>query len=422
MRAAQDHGTGTRRNLFVKTSSTMEGSFIAIVHLIALTASCSALDVKTSATMTFIEGTELLLPCSWSLVSDEPSGQPQDTPVVLQWFVENKDGQRHRLLLRGLNGAVSRDHNSAFENRLELRGSALVVSDVRRSDAGVFACQVTTEKEGTADSSSIVHIVVPIEPKLQLIGTSEVSAKRESTEIGTCLIIGGFPHPNISWLMDGEPALKCPGVLLKEKQTSDKNGLVNISSTLIYHPSNGFHRPQFSCHVLYWAVGKLQEKSSGLITFSPQGIPELVRKDEDEENVEVLRGQTSVLLDCQVLAFPRPNLSWIQNDDPLENLEERVEWNEEKSFFKSFVNISLLEEEPSKTITCKFSNDHGTAQKKFHIVRKSPRDSSPSVMTFTVWQLIALLGVLAFLCCIMSLSCLIRSRRKDKNLKRNGKT
>uniref|UniRef100_A0A8C4Q0Q8 Ig-like domain-containing protein n=1 Tax=Eptatretus burgeri TaxID=7764 RepID=A0A8C4Q0Q8_EPTBU len=406
-----------------KTSSDMKGIFVAIELVIALlAASCSALEVKTTSKMSAIEGTELVLPCSWSLIS-ESSGQPHETPVVLQWFVENQDGQRHRLLLRGLKGAISRDHNPAFENRLELRGSALVVSDVRRSDAGIFACQVTTEKEGTADSSSIVHVVVPVEPKLQLIATSEVSAKRQPTEIGTCLIIGGIPHPKMFWLMDGEPALKFPGVLLKEKQISDTKGLVNISSTLIYHPSNGFHRPQFSCHVKYWAMGKLQEKSLGLVTFSPQGIPDFENKEKGEENVEVLQGQASVSLDCQVLAFPRPNVSWIQNDDPLENLEEKVEWNEEKSSFKSFVNISLIEEQSNETITCKISNDHGTAQKKFHIINKSATDSRPTAMTFTVWQVIALLGVITFLCFIMSLSCLIiRWRRKrDEDLKRIGK-
>uniref|UniRef100_UPI00358EAB62 roundabout homolog 2-like isoform X3 n=1 Tax=Myxine glutinosa TaxID=7769 RepID=UPI00358EAB62 len=178
------------------------------------------------------------------------------------------------------NGARLNDN----DERVTVRGGKLMISNIRKADAGMYVC-VGTNMVGERTSSP-AELTVFERPKILKRPSNLVALAASEAEFH-CEVIGD-PPPTVSWYKDDEE--------LPKGRYEIKNGL-----TLRLHSVRGSDEGTYTC-VAENRVGKT-ESSASLVVHAP---PQFVMRPRDQI---VAQGQTANFL-CKTTGNPQPAVFW----------------------------------------------------------------------------------------------------------------
>ncbi|RWS15378.1 neuronal cell adhesion molecule-like protein [Dinothrombium tinctorium] len=280
------------------------------------------------------EGDPLSIECT------PPSGCPK--PTVL-WIVISGSGA-----LRSINSS---------RLTVDPEGS-LHFSNVTQDDVlpdGMYACSATpsllsvrTEykigKKVTLDLK-LLHSDQPIphQPVRQYTSPSTVTVLRgEKLELHC--IYGGTPLPAVKWKKDGNDIL-----------TDRRTNLINAGKTLQIFRVAFEDEGGYECIVDNGVGRKIRHSISVIVQAAPYWVrwPNSTHKAEGE----------SVEFECIAEGVPSPNLQWLMNGQPI----EQVPPNYRRVIRDNKLSITDLRKEDTAVYQCNATNNHGYAFKDFFI-------------------------------------------------------
>ncbi|KAM6970045.1 cell surface glycoprotein MUC18 [Aplochiton taeniatus] len=229
--------------------------------------------------------------------------------------------------------------NREQEPDVELEGNVdvLVLTEVTRSDSGVYQCRTLdfdtdSYSEVTGDMLLTVHY---LDPAVVVPKDSEIMFKGESLT-ATCNALSSLETTTV-WFKDGQQ--------------------VGRGNTLVLQDATYDTAGEYVCEVTVPSLPALRTTSS--VHIIVQGAPQVTDADTEVE-MEVAAGKL-VNLSCQVKGHPLPTISW--NIAGSQSWHEVVRNANEHTAF-SAVSIKVLSD---ISASCNATNDMGTEIKSFSV-------------------------------------------------------
>ncbi|XP_042580868.1 cell surface glycoprotein MUC18-like isoform X2 [Cyprinus carpio] len=200
------------------------------------------------------------IPCLYSFTE-------QPMMVMVQWFVQEREGHRVRISFSDLT-MQKVDENTSYSDRISVQsnsdGETLTIQDVKLSDEREFFCQVSGLSAGSEEGKTLLKVFDPPEPPVIEGVLSGVSVSGESpAKIASCETREGFPKPNITWYRDHIPIHPTSGLAnMVTLLTRESSGLYTVQSELHYKVTKEDKDAHFSCEVSYFVPGAVRTSES----------------------------------------------------------------------------------------------------------------------------------------------------------------
>ncbi|XP_047216936.1 basal cell adhesion molecule isoform X1 [Girardinichthys multiradiatus] len=299
------------------TGITLERTSLLCTLLLWIFQVCSgAITVKVTPKVEVNKGETAKLPCTYTGIN------LQD--VVVEWYIESQ-GLRTRVGFRENSGKQMSDPGTPLTGRVNIEENlTLNIMSVKPSDELTYYCQVTAGKDGSGEGSTKLEVfVAPQKPEIKKPSSQAISVgNSESSEIGTCTTMNGFPAPRIIWFKDNQPL---PEVKDKGEKTymvpstvREASGLYTIKSVLYMQPTKADKDSLFHCTVEYSLAG--EQNKNIQMTSEPMKI-ELYYPSEkvmfDLLNATKVKEGDDVTIKCETDGNPQPSFEFLKDDKPL---------------------------------------------------------------------------------------------------------
>ncbi|XP_039722250.1 basal cell adhesion molecule [Pteropus medius] len=259
---------------------------------------------------------------------------------MLEWFLADRSGARHRLAsgeLRGseIRGGVHSSRGRSPPYQLDSQGR-LVLAEAQVGDERDYVCVVTVGATVTAEAT--VRLQVFAKPEATEVapnrGTLSVTDD-VAQEIATCNSRNGNPAPQITWHRNGEP-LQVPMEVNSEgymtsRTVREASGLQSLTSTLYLRLHKADRDASFHCSVHYFLPkgqhGRLDSRPFGLTLHYPtEHVQFWVGSPATTEGW--VREGDSVQLFCRGDGSPSPEYTFYRLQDKQEDvLKTNLEGN-----------------------------------------------------------------------------------------------
>uniref|UniRef100_A0ABI7Y6U1 Ig-like domain-containing protein n=1 Tax=Felis catus TaxID=9685 RepID=A0ABI7Y6U1_FELCA len=179
---------------------------------------------------------------------------------VLEWFLTDRSGVRHRLAsaeLQGseLQGTVHDSRGRSPPYQLDSRGR-LVLTEAQVGDEQNYVCVVKAGAAGSAEATTRLHMfakpeATEVSPNKGILSVVDDFAQ----EIATCNSRNGNPAPQITWYRNGQ-RLEVPMEVnsagyMTSRTVREASGLQSLTSTLYLRLHKADRDASFHCSVRY---------------------------------------------------------------------------------------------------------------------------------------------------------------------------
>ncbi|XP_046935281.1 basal cell adhesion molecule [Lynx rufus] len=179
---------------------------------------------------------------------------------VLEWFLADRSGVRHRLAsaeLQGskLQGTVHDSRGRSPPYQLDTRGR-LVLTEAQVGDEQNYVCVVKAGAAGSAEATTRLHMfakpeATEVSPNKGILSVVDDFAQ----EIATCNSRNGNPAPQITWYRNGQ-RLEVPMEVnsagyMTSRTVREASGLQSLTSTLYLRLHKADRDASFHCSVRY---------------------------------------------------------------------------------------------------------------------------------------------------------------------------
>ncbi|XP_028339125.1 basal cell adhesion molecule isoform X2 [Physeter macrocephalus] len=259
---------------------------------------------------------------------------------VLEWFLADRAGARHRLASAELHGTELQDkvHDSRGRSppyQLDSRGR-LVLAEAQVGDERDYVCLVRAGSAGTAEATARLSVFAKPE-------ATEVSPNRGTLsvmddfaqEIATCNSRNGNPAPQITWYRNGQ-RLEVPMEVNSEgymtsRTVREASGLLSLTSTLYLRLHKADRDASFHCSAHYRLPsgrrGRLDSPSFRLALHYPTEHVQFWLGSPSTTAGWVREGD-SVQLFCRGDGSPNPEYTFFRLQDKQEDvLKTNLEGN-----------------------------------------------------------------------------------------------
>ncbi|XP_049643218.1 basal cell adhesion molecule [Suncus etruscus] len=180
---------------------------------------------------------------------------------VLEWFVMNRSGVRHRLASSEQKGSRV-VHNKVHDSRgrsppyqMDSQGR-LVLADTQVGDESDYVCVVTVGAVDTAEATTRLLLFAKPEATQVSPNTGTLSVTEDfPQEIATCRSLNGNPMPRISWYRNGQqlevPTEVNPDGYMTSRTVREASGLQSLTSVLYLRLHKEDRSSSFHCVAEY---------------------------------------------------------------------------------------------------------------------------------------------------------------------------
>ncbi|XP_043454584.1 basal cell adhesion molecule [Prionailurus bengalensis] len=259
---------------------------------------------------------------------------------VLEWFLTDRSGVRHRLAsaeLQGseLQGTVHDSRGRSPPYQLDARGR-LVLTEAQVGDEQNYVCVVKAGAAGSAEATTRLHMfakpeATEVSPNKGILSVVDDFAQ----EIATCNSRNGNPAPQITWYRNGQ-RLEVPMEVnsagyMTSRTVREASGLQSLTSTLYLRLHKADRDASFHCSVRYHLPagqhGRLDSPAFRLTLHYPtEHVHFWVDSPSTTEGW--VREGDSVQLFCRGDGSPNPEYTFFRLQDKQEDvLKTNLEGN-----------------------------------------------------------------------------------------------
>ncbi|XP_049476803.1 basal cell adhesion molecule [Panthera uncia] len=259
---------------------------------------------------------------------------------VLEWFLADRSGVRHRLAsaeLQGseLQGTVHDSRGRSPPYQLDARGR-LVLTEAQVGDEQNYVCVVKAGAAGSAEATTRLHMfakpeATEVSPNKGILSVVDDFAQ----EIATCNSRNGNPAPQITWYRNGQ-RLEVPMEVnsdgyMTSRTVREASGLQSLTSTLYLRLHKADRDASFLCSVRYHLPagrhGRLDSPAFRLTLHYPtEHVHFWVDSPSTTEGW--VREGDSVQLFCRGDGSPNPEYTFFRLQDKQEDvLKTNLEGN-----------------------------------------------------------------------------------------------
>ncbi|XP_032469942.1 basal cell adhesion molecule isoform X1 [Phocoena sinus] len=259
---------------------------------------------------------------------------------VLEWFLADRSGVRHRLASAELHGTELQDKVQDSRGRsppyqLDSRGR-LVLAEAQVGDERDYVCLVRAGAAGTAEATARLNVFVKPEATEVSPNRGTLSVMEDfAQEIATCNSRNGNPAPQITWYRNGQ-RLEVPMEVNSEgymtsRTVRESSGLLSLTSTLYLRLHKADRDASFHCSVHYRLPtgrhGRLDSPSFHLTLHYPTEHVQFWLGSPSTTAGWVREGD-SVQLFCRGDGSPNPEYTFFRLQDKQEDvLKTNLEGN-----------------------------------------------------------------------------------------------
>ncbi|KAJ8775508.1 hypothetical protein J1605_016358 [Eschrichtius robustus] len=259
---------------------------------------------------------------------------------VLEWFLADRSGVRHRLASAELHGTELQDkvHDSRGRSppyQLDSRGR-LVLAEAQVGDERDYVCLVRAGAAGTAEATARLNVFAKPEATEVSPNRGTLSVMEDfAQEIATCNSRNGNPAPQITWYRNGQ-RLEVPMEVNSEgymtsRTVREASGLLSLTSTLYLRLHKADRDASFHCSVHYRLPtgrhGRLDSPSFRLTLHYPTEHVQFWSGSPSTTAGWVREGD-SVQLFCRGDGSPNPEYTFFRLQDKQEDvLKTNLEGN-----------------------------------------------------------------------------------------------
>ncbi|XP_042661906.1 hemicentin-1 isoform X1 [Tyto alba] len=233
---------------------------------------------------------------------------------------------------------------SSFSNGLQVLsgGRVLTLTSAQISDTGKYTC-VAVNAAGESQRDIDLRIYVPP----NIMGEEQNVSVLISQAVELLCQSNAVPPPVLTWLKDGRPLLKKPGLSISEDGSVLKIEGAQVQDT-----------GRYTCEATNVA-GKTEKNYNVNIWVSPS-----IHGSDDISQLTVTEGSLISLI-CESSGIPPPSLTWRKNGSPLTaDLSGRVRILSGGRQLQ----ISIAEKSDAASYTCIASNVAGSAKKEYSLL------------------------------------------------------
>jgi len=273
---------------------------------------------------------------------------PADNPYPVSWM---RLGGANPLTLSSGSELTMKDPRMKMEYDSKLSQYSLSISNVRKSDATRYQCQVVIDADHIVTRDTKIH--VKLEPVIVSHSTSSGRSVRVVEGAPADLVCNatGYPVPTIDWSRED-------GSLMPNGKSSLTDAKFHIEKTK--RQDRGIYK--CSAHN---NVGTSQNRSLSLeVEFSPEvKVPRpMVPQAEGYE----------ATLECEVEAYPPPSILWKKNGKEVTNINGSfyvTHFAKQDEKIVSTVKIHEVTEYAYGVYECQALNRHGKDSKTIEVYR-----------------------------------------------------
>ncbi|XP_067156720.1 hemicentin-1 [Apteryx mantelli] len=232
---------------------------------------------------------------------------------------------------------------SSFSDGLQVLsgGRVLALTSVQISDTGKYTC-VAVNAAGESQREIDLRVYVPP----NIMGEEQNVSVLMSHAVELLCQSNAVPPPVLTWLKDGRPLLKKPGLSIAEDGSVLKIEGAQVQDT-----------GRYTCEATNVA-GKT-EKNYNVNVW----VPPSIYGSDDVSQLTVIEGSLISLI-CESSGIPPPSLTWKKNGSPLvADLSGRVR----VLSGGRQLQISIAEKSDTASYTCMASNVAGNAKKEYRL-------------------------------------------------------
>ncbi|XP_062437683.1 hemicentin-1 [Rhea pennata] len=232
---------------------------------------------------------------------------------------------------------------SSFTDGLQVLsgGRILALTSVQISDTGKYTC-VAVNAAGESQRDIDLRVYVPP----NIMGEEQNVSVLVSRSVELLCQSNAVPPPVLTWLKDGRPLLKKPGLSITEDGSVLKIEGAQVQDT-----------GRYTCEATNVA-GKTEKNYNVNVWVSPS-----IYGSDDISQLTVIEGSLISLI-CESSGIPPPSLTWKKNGSPLvADLSGRVR----VLSGGRQLQISFAEKADAASYTCMASNIAGNAKKEYNL-------------------------------------------------------
>ncbi|NXU50379.1 HMCN1 protein, partial [Turnix velox] len=220
-------------------------------------------------------------------------------------------------------------------------GRVLALSSAQISDTGKYTC-VAVNAAGESQRDVDLRVYVPPD----IMGEEQNVSVLIGQAVELLCQSNAVPPPLLTWLKDGRPLLKKPGLSI-----SEDGSVLKIEGTQVQDTG------RYTCEATNIA-GKTEKNYNVNIWVSPS-----ISGSDDISQLIVIEGSLTSLI-CESSGIPPPSLTWQKNGIPLvAELSGRVR----VLSGGRQLHISIAERSDAAPYTCIASNVAGSAKKEYNL-------------------------------------------------------
>ncbi|OCT72572.1 neural cell adhesion molecule 1-B isoform X6 [Xenopus laevis] len=217
--------------------------------------------------------------------------------------------------------------------------STLTIYNVSSQDAGIYKCVASSETEG--ESEGTVNLKIYQKLTFKYAPTPQEFTEGEDAVI-ICDVSSSIPSI-ITWRHKGKD------VIFKK----DVRFVVLANNYLQIRGIKKTDEGNYRCEGRILARGEINYKDIQVIV----NVPPLIQARQIRVNATANMDE-SVVLSCDADGFPDPEISWLKKGEPIEDGEEKISFNEDKSE----MTIYRVEKEDEAEYSCIANNQAGEAE------------------------------------------------------------
>uniref|UniRef100_A0A8C3J6R6 Hemicentin-1 n=1 Tax=Calidris pygmaea TaxID=425635 RepID=A0A8C3J6R6_9CHAR len=232
---------------------------------------------------------------------------------------------------------------SSFSNGLQVLsgGRVLALSSAQISDTGKYTC-VAVNAAGESQRDIDLRVYVPP----NIMGEEQNVSVLLSQAVELLCQSNAIPPPVLTWLKDGRPLLKKPGLSISEDGSVLKIEEAQVQDT-----------GRYTCEATNVA-GKTEKNYNVNIWVSPS-----IYDSDNVSQLTVIEGSLISLV-CESSGIPPPSLTWKKDGSPL--VAELLGRVRILSGGRQ-LQISIAEKSDAASYTCVASNVAGSAKKEYSL-------------------------------------------------------